>query len=385
MEKDTNIIAIRKTDKPRAHKCFVDLMEKTEKILNADAQKQSEYYKKLSPSDLEDCSVEKIREACADSPFDGNEVKLISGQRFPDIIANTYYGVEVKSTKTDHWTSTGSSIVESTRDMNVDDLYMLFGKLGGKIPEFKCRPYEDVLYDIAVTHSPRYLINMEINKKETIFAKMGTTYDSFRTSPDAIDQVRHYYKEKAQRARRVEMPWWITSENVENPRSFNIALWNTLPLHEKNDLQVTCMILFPEALNPAYNPKKYNRTTLWLCSYHQVIVPNIRDFYSAGGKVTHVDGQEITPSAPQVFARIVKYAETVKTLLSSPSKELLMLIEDYNPQLLKGDNWYENWLNICLRYAQKANVPLQEWIDKKPVFTYSKNNLSIHGKRLNKE
>ena len=80
---------------------------------------------------------------------------------------------------------------------HVDDIYMLFGKLGGKVPEFKCRPYEEVLCDIAVTHSPRYLINMELSENETIFSKMGTTYDEFRTSADSISQVRKYYRERA--------------------------------------------------------------------------------------------------------------------------------------------------------------------------------------------
>ena len=46
---------------------------------------------------------------------------------------------------------------------------MLFGKLGGKTAEFKCRPYEDCLSDIAVTHSPRYLINMELTKEQDYF------------------------------------------------------------------------------------------------------------------------------------------------------------------------------------------------------------------------
>ena len=76
---------------------------------------------------------------------------------------------------------------------------MLFGKLGGTPPEFKCKPYQDCLYDIAVTHSPRYLINMELEKNETIFSKMGTTYDDLRTSPDSIEQVRNYYRNKALR------------------------------------------------------------------------------------------------------------------------------------------------------------------------------------------
>ena len=169
------------------------------------------------------------------------------------------------------------------------------------------------------------------------------------------------------------MPWWITSENVDSSQSFNIRLWHTLRDEVKIDLQAKCMILFPEALSPKQSQTKYNRTTLWLCSYNQVIVPNIRDFYSAGGKITHVNGKAINPQAAQVFARIVKFADEIRSQLSCPTKELTMLIEDYNPQLLKGGKLYINWLNICLKYAEIANVPLEQWINEKPSFTFSKN------------
>lgn len=61
-----------------------------------------------------------MKELCGRTPFRAEEIRLVSAQYFPDIIAEKYYGVEVKSTKENHWTSTGSSIVESTRDKNVE-------------------------------------------------------------------------------------------------------------------------------------------------------------------------------------------------------------------------------------------------------------------------
>ena len=133
------------------------------------------------------------------------------------------------------------------------------------------------------------------------------------------------------------------------------------------------MILFPEALNPARSQTKYNQTTLWLCSYNQVIVPNIRDFYSAGGQITHVNGKPIRPYAPQVFARIVKFSDRIKKALNDPTKELIMLIQDYNPQLLYNRNLYNNWFKICQQYAEKDKIPLEEWINEKPIFTFSNN------------
>lgn len=372
MDATNNIIAIRKRDAALAHEAFAQLMGKTEGILNDEARKDPKAYRMLSASTLETCAVGKIKLACSGTPFNPDEVKLISGQRFPDIIAEKYYGIEVKSTKEDHWTSTGSSIVETTRMEHVDDIYMLFGKLGGKVPEFKCRPYEEVLCDIAVTHSPRYLINMELSENETIFSKMGTTYDEFRTSADSISQVRKYYRERAKERKRMEMPWWITSDNVETPRSFNIQLWNTLDRLEKRSLQTKCMILFPEALNPAISKTKYNNTTLWLCSYNQIVNPNIRDMYSAGGKITHADGKRLAAPVAQVFNIIVDYADDIKAVLAYPAAEMEMMIKEYNPVLLAGEDPYEEWLKTCCRFAEECGVPLREWIERKPHFTFSK-------------
>lgn len=135
MNANNSIIAIRKKDIRLAHQAFADLMDKTENILNEEAFANPDEYKQLTSSSLESCAVEKIKLACADSPFDASEVELISGQRFPDIVAEKYYGIEVKSTKEDHWTSTGSSILETTRIENVDDIYMLFGKKEGMTEE----------------------------------------------------------------------------------------------------------------------------------------------------------------------------------------------------------------------------------------------------------
>lgn len=111
MNANNSIIAIRKKDIRLAHQAFADLMDKTENILNEEAFANPDEYKQLTSSSLESCAVEKIKLACADSPFDASEVELISGQRFPDIVAEKYYGIEVKSTKEDHWTVSWKPLV----------------------------------------------------------------------------------------------------------------------------------------------------------------------------------------------------------------------------------------------------------------------------------
>ena len=123
MKHEGNIIAIRKRDSLVHKEAFASLMNKTEQIMNHDARTNPRCYQNISPSDLEHCSVNKIKEACNNTPFNPNEIVLISGHKFPDIVAEKYYGIEVKSTISDTWTSIGSSIVETTRIKDVEDIY----------------------------------------------------------------------------------------------------------------------------------------------------------------------------------------------------------------------------------------------------------------------
>ena len=96
--------------------------------------------------------------AAKDSKFEGT-INQTGKQTFPDIIANKYYGIEVKVTAEDKWVSTGNSVLEGTRVEAVEKIYMFFGKLGG-VADIKYRQYQDCLCEVGVTHSPRYKIDM---------------------------------------------------------------------------------------------------------------------------------------------------------------------------------------------------------------------------------
>lgn len=333
---EKNIIAIRKEDVIAADSAFSYLMKKTEDNLNEKARRNIQEYKSLTASQLENVSLTTIQECCEGTPFRYEEIKLISGLRFPDIIAERYYGVEVKSTNKNHWTSTGSSIVETTRDKDVESIYMLFGKLGGTPAEFKCRPYQDVLYEIAVTHSPRYLIDMELKSGETIFDKMSVGYDDLRTSSDSISKVKRYYKSKAE-ANGNQMPWWISSDD-EATVGMNIRLWKDLSANEKADLVAQIIVLFPEVVSG-----KYGKAALWLAGTKGIVCTNIRDLFSAGGKVRIVDGKTLKYPLPKVVKTLRDKFDRIRSLLRKDSP-ILDYIHEYNPTLLYG-NSYEFWLS----------------------------------------
>ena len=336
MNTPQSIIAIRKVDVNAADKLFAELMNKTEQILNQRASIHVTEFKKLSPSALEEVSHQTIQLACDNTPFNPNNVILVSGHRFPDIIAEGFYGVEVKSTNKDHWTSTGSSIVESTRIDTVENIYMLFGKLGGNPPEFRCRPYQDVMYDIAVTHSPRYLIDMTLSKGETIFDKLDYPYDKLRTSPDAIERVKQYYKKQAKQ-QGGRMPWWIDESDME-PISMNIRLWSTLSASYRDELKAQILVLFPEVVK-----SDYSNAAMWLASAKGIVDPSFRDRFTAGGKIYVVNGKPTTEGLPKIWKTICNHYHLVKKYLTEDSP-ILPFIQEYNPDLLKSNDLHKQWI-----------------------------------------
>lgn len=371
---DENIISIRNHDKLITDDEFSKFMKLTEDYLNKLSEDNPKEIANLTASQLEQVSVSAMKEIAPQTPFRSEEIQLVSAQTFPDIIAEKYYGVEVKSTKQNHWTSTGSSIVESTRNQDVNNIYMLFGKLGGNPPEFKCKPYQDCLYDIAVTHSPRYLINMELEKNETIFSKMGTTYDDLRTSPDSIEQVRNYYRNKASRENKKEMPWWLSGSAAES--AFNVRHFSSLTQSEKHQVVAEMFLLFPSIIGNTSSDKFIN-VSLWLCTYHYILASNLRDCFSAGGKMKYVDGVELINPVPAIIGRVVSTSATIKELLDNPSDEILSLVKEFNPNLLKKgeekENIYDTWIDVvekeCNSLVKTEKLPVRKWIENECILS----------------
>ena len=130
---------ISENNKPSLEE-FKSIMQKTDFILNSDAGTNEKYYANRNGTQLEIDVCDAVREATKNTVFE-NTIQLVSGASFPDIVANKFFGVEVKSTNKNYWHSIGSSILESTRDKNVERIFLTFGKLGSPV-EFKSRPYE---------------------------------------------------------------------------------------------------------------------------------------------------------------------------------------------------------------------------------------------------
>lgn len=211
---------------------FQSLIDNTMLTLDIESKNDQEKYLGLLGNKLENVVADVMSDNARGTPFE-NSIKLISGQKFPDIIANKFYGVEVKTTKQNHWTTTGNSVLEGTRVDGIERIFMLFGKMTEPV-EFKCRPYEECLSEVVVTHSPRYFINMELQPGNSIFDKLGIPYDQLRNYPNPIKPITDYYRQFRKPGEEV---WWL---DQEEPKSTGliIQLWKNLPLEKRNKYMV---------------------------------------------------------------------------------------------------------------------------------------------------
>jgi hypothetical protein len=341
---------------------FKLIMSGTNTSLNKKAERDPDYFRRKTGRSMESEVLNAIREEVRGTSFSAEDIKLISGQSFPDIVAayfsaperKAYYGVEVKTTKEDKWTSIGSSIVETTRVPDVERIYLMFGKLGDKV-EFMCRPYEECMSGIAVTHSPRYTIDMRLKDNESIFDKMGTTYDSFREDKDNIKKVRSFYLREAKEKGLNQMPWWM-GDGIDA----GVTLFCDLSKERKTILKTYIIILFDSVL-----VGNYKEAVLWLCSRLSVVNYNARDIFTAGGKCVEIDNVALDKPYPHIVRTILDYAPRIKEILDAPDEFITDEIEQYWG-VVDYNHLFEQWIqrteNVFRLKSALSGIPIRSYI-----------------------
>lgn len=375
MKEETKFVAFNMQGMHDIDKAVSSLLSKSIDYMNENALANPMAYAKMSGTDVEILSRDSLQAVAPSVGINPEVIDLVSGHSFPDIILKeTYYGVEIKSTQKDAWTSTGSSIVESTRDKDAERIYMLFGKLGG-IPEFRCKPYQRCLSSIAVTHSPRYIIDMQLNETDTIFTKMNTEYDKFRSLPEneKISYVRKYYlkqvkQRKNQSLKKNEMPWWM-GEQTE----IDLSFYNDLSTEAKEAMMPRLFVVFP-TLFDANSDKRFKPVAVWLCDRYSMICYNMRDAFTAGGTVKKYNGQVLKKTYPAIVGRLIKYLDEIRALLLHPDKDILTDIHDFWDFNYKKDNLLEAW-TLALEVEFNKNKELRH-IDIRSIIEKGTVNVS---------
>lgn len=312
---------------------FNSLLNSTIIELNAHAKKSPKKIEQLKGNKLEPYVGEVMTELAVGTAFE-NSIEVIGGQKFPDIIANKFYGIEVKTTTQNHWKTTGNSVLESTRVEDVERIFMLFGKLGKPI-EFKCRAYEECLSEVVVTHSPRYLIDMNLEKGKTIFDKINTPYDTLRQKQNPIKPITDYYKSKLKPGQEL---WWI--QDTEQASNLVINIWNNLNQKEKQEIKNRAMVYFPEVFSNRGD--KFARLAIWLVTKESIVCPNIRDLFTAGGKDNYLIKNKTYKNIPRIYIKLFEnIASVLEVLINTSSIELTEYWNEKTNEKKKILDWIE--------------------------------------------
>lgn len=203
---------------------------------------------------------------------------------FPDIRANGY-GVEVKFTKKDTWLAVGNSIFEGMRDPDVDKVYVLFGKIGGET-EVRWGHYEECVTHVRVSHSPRFVLEME-GERASLFEHMEIAYDDFATLDDE-DKMRHVREYSRNRLQAGERLWWL-EESHSIP--VQVRPYTSLQTDERRMYRAEAALLCPQICGPsrgAIGQRKYIDPALYLLMHHGIFCNQARDLFSAGSVADHV-------------------------------------------------------------------------------------------------
>jgi hypothetical protein len=320
---------------------FDTLLGSTIDELNVHAQKSTKKVATLLGRNLEPYVRDVMTDMAVGTPFE-NSIELIGGQKFPDIVAKKYYGIEVKTTTQNHWKTTGNSVLESTRVDDVERIFMLFAKLASPI-EFRCRPYEEVLSEVVVTHSPRYLIDMNLEKGKTIFDKIKMPYDTLRKNANPIKPIVDYYKSNLKPGEEL---WWM--DNQTDVGGLKLRFWNNINKKEKDKLLVLGMIFFPEIFGKTQD--KFNRFAFWLVSKHNIVCPNTRDPFTAGGTDDFLFNTRVYPKVSRIFLNLFdNIPNIVETIMQTSAFELSEYWETKTNEKTK----LFDWIDLVAEHAKK--------------------------------
>lgn len=317
--------------------------------LQEKAAREMNYFPQRGAVEFEIDVYESLQMASKNTPFEG-KIELISGHKFPDIVVGKSFGVEVKTTKSNKWRSTGNSIFESTRIDGVRDIFIYFAQL--KTPaKFMYKRYEDCLADIAVTHSPRYLIDMEVTQENTIFSRMDISYEMFRALPNPVEKFIDFVRSNMAAG---EEPWWINGEDtpILNP---TVRLFSNLNEAAQKDLRIRAMILFPEVFGRSST--KFQRVATWLVTRHGVVDSSLRDRFSAGGQVEIKTKRSEYRNIPRIFLHLQSYIGEIVQYLESQDcdkQELKYYWKGYDT----GQSSLSQWVKRFLPFAASYEMPV---------------------------
>lgn len=315
------------------------------------------FSRKTSPTEFEKLVVEASEKIIRKNGYTCTIDYTEGGHAFPDVVYNfddAKFGIEVKSSTNanspdNSWTILGNSILGSTR-IDVDDVHIIYIKINKNGCFINHARYEDAVYDVVVTHSPRYKINLAQAPNDSFFARSGISYEQMKESDDPIGLVTSYFRDQGETA------WWIADSTPAT-----IKAWNEVDERTRNEILAKAYLLFPELINSS-GSTKYKRLAKWLVANYSVVDSSLRDRFTAGGQVNlTIDNQEFIklPRICESFYSLI--GDFKKQIVEMPVEELNKYWESYSPESDDYSHRLYYWRNLIhdnLKHNEEAQSQL---------------------------
>lgn len=174
---------------------------------------------------------------------------------------------------------------------------------------------------------------------------MSNFWGSVQKMDNPVEPVSRYYKSKLKPG---ESLWWAADATEEETATPPILrLWTSLTAEQKNSYTVKGYALFPEILSP-HSTTKYQRYALWLATNCSIINTNIRDQFSAGGKVDVHTINGTFHKVPAAFGHIARHSELIEETIMNTSEAVLM---EYWESDRIAENRLSQWIQIVASNA----------------------------------
>lgn len=271
-----------------------------------------------------------LKDACIEIDLPDVAIELVSGKSFPDIIIDRTYGVEVKTTAKGAAMLCGNSIYETYNKYNImpSNINLISGDLLNKTAITK--NYFDSITSIAVTHSPRFVLDISNDiPEESVFDSIGIDADDFVLSDK--QKKTEIFQQYARKNHPDGSCWYLS-------QSLMITMISSLSKDEYACLIAEGIILFPSIVSNN-SRAKYEDFAMWMASEKGIVSPNIRDIFSAGGRV-EIDGI----SYPGIMKIFQKYNTQIKTLIDTIPESTLSY---YWKTTDIHQNRLEQWIDLA--------------------------------------
>jgi len=184
---------------------------------------------------------------------------------------------------------------------------------------------------------------MNLEQGKTIFDKINMPYDTLRKKENPIRPIVDYYKSKLKPGEEL---WWM--DNQEQVGGLKLRFWNKISKEEKKQLLILGMVLFPEIFGNSQD--KFNRFAFWLVSKHNVVCPNTRDTFTAGGTGDFFVGSKIYNKVSRIFLNLLNtIPEIVETISQTSASEL----SEYWEMKTTDKKKFFDWIDLVSEHSKK--------------------------------